>query len=199
MRPRRETVDVSELPTYAFGSRPTMWWGTLAFITLEGMGFALAVGAWLYLAWLNPQWPLDRYPDLYASTALLVVLLISIVPNVWLDRRSREEDLRKVRIGLLIASAIGLVACGVRAYELTTLNTRWDTNAYGSVQWMLLGLHTAHLLTDVGDTLVLTALMFTRHAEGKRFSDVSDNCFYWYFVVATWVPIYGLIYWAPRL
>ena len=196
---QRETVDLSELPTYGFGSRPTTWWGTLGFITLEGMGFALAAGTYLYLAWLNPQWPLDRPPDLLASTALLALLLVSILPNAWLDKAARAEDLRKARIGLLIMSAIGLLACAIRAYELTTLNTRWDSNAYGSIQWMLLGLHTAHLLTDVGDTLVVTALMFTRHAEGKRFSDISDNCFYWYFVIASWVPLYGLIYWGARI
>jgi cytochrome c oxidase subunit III len=68
------------------------------------------------------------------------------------------------------------------------------------VVWFLLGLHTAHLLTDVADTVVLTALMFTRHAmNGRRFNDVSDNAFYWYFVVLSWVPIYFIIYWVPRL
>jgi heme/copper-type cytochrome/quinol oxidase subunit 3 len=64
--------------------------------------------------------------------------------------------------------------------------------------WALLGLHTAHILTDVIDTWVLTALMFTRHAHGKRFSDVDDNAFYWNFVVLSWLPIYVLIYWVPR-
>jgi cytochrome c oxidase subunit I+III len=29
--------------------------------------------------------------------------------------------------------------------------------------------------------------------------DVEDNAVYWYFVVAAWLPIYGVIYWAPRL
>jgi cytochrome c oxidase subunit III len=47
--------------------------------------------------------------------------------------------------------------------------------------------------------VVLTTVMFTRHAKsGRRFSDVSDNAFYWYFVVATWLPLYVLIYWVPR-
>ena len=65
--------------------------------------------------------------------------------------------------------------------------------------WFLLGLHTTHLITDLGDTLVLTALMFTRHGEnGRRFSDVSDNAFYWDFVVLTWLPIYFILYWLPR-
>jgi hypothetical protein len=47
---------------------------------------------------------------------------------------------------------------------------------------------------------VLTAMMFTRHGyESKRFVDVSENCFYWYFVVLSWIPIYAVLYWSPRL
>jgi len=76
----------------------------------------------------------------------------------------------------------------------------WDANAYGSIVWLLLGLHTIHLLTDLGDTIVLAVLMFTRHGTvGKRLGDVADNATYWNFVVASWLPIYFLIYWVPRL
>ena len=51
----------------------------------------------------------------------------------------------------------------------------------------------------VGDTIVLTALMFTKHGRAKRFGDVSDNAFYWYFVVGAWLPIYYLVYWFPTM
>ena len=54
-------------------------------------------------------------------------------------------------------------------------------------------------MTDVLDTTVLAALMFLGPIEEKRFVDVSENAFYWYFVVLAWLPIYGVIYWAPRL
>jgi hypothetical protein len=48
--------------------------------------------------------------------------------------------------------------------------------------------------------LVLTALMFTRHGGSpRRFADVDDNAFYWFFGVASWLPIYLLIYSVPRL
>ena len=80
----------------------------------------------------------------------------------------------------------------LRGFEFTTLNVRWDQNAYGSIVWVLLGLHTTHVLTDAIDTFVVTALMFTKHAHGKRFSDVEDNAIYWDFVVLTWLPIYVL-------
>jgi heme/copper-type cytochrome/quinol oxidase subunit 3 len=195
----RPVQDIRDLPTYAFGPGSPVWWGTLAFITLEGTGFVLTAAAYLFLHFMNADFPLSAPPpELLWSTAVTVVMLASAWPNQMAKKNSEEEDIRKVRRDLVIMSLAGFVLLGLRAFEFTTLNVRWDQNAYGSLVWVLLGLHTVHLLTDVGDTLVLTALMFTKHGRGKRFSDVSDNAFYWYFVVATWVPIYLLIYWMPR-
>jgi cytochrome c oxidase subunit 3 len=99
----------------------------------------------------------------------------------------------------VIMSVAGLVPLGVRVFEFYGLNCMWTDNAYGSIVWLILGLHTLHLITDVGDTLVLTVLMFTKHAEPRRFTDVTDNCTYWNFVVLSWVPIWALIYVVPRM
>ena len=197
---QRPVQDVSELSTYGFGSDSTIWWGTIGFIVLEGTGFALAVGAYFYLVQTNPQWPLGAPPlNHWPGTAMLILLLASVVPNQILNRRARNHDLWSVRLLLALMSVLGLVTLGIRAWEFAWLNIKWDENAYGSIVWFVLGLHATHLITDVGDTLVLTALMFTRHAHGKRFSDVCDNAFYWNFVVASWIPLYLLIYWGPRL
>jgi len=98
-----------------------------------------------------------------------------------------------------VALAFGLAFNIIRIYEFMHLNVRWDTNAYGSVVWLLLGLHTTHIVTDFFDTLVLTTLLFIGPIEEKRFVDVSENAGYWYFVIFSWLPIYGVIYWAPRL
>jgi cytochrome c oxidase subunit 3 len=195
----RIVLNVRNLPTYAPGPRTTMWWGTLGFMAAEAMGFVLAAGAYFYLVFINGPWPLSAPPpDLLWSSLFTIVLLISIVPNQMANRNGEREDLPKVRRDLVIMSLIGLLLVGLRVLEFGTLHTKWDQNAYGSILWFLLGLHTAHLLTDLIDTIVLTVLMFTRHGHGRRFSDVGDNAFYWYFVVASWLPIYVLIYWIPR-
>ena len=49
MRQRIPSSTFPDLPHYGFGSRMTTWWGTLGFCVLEGTGFALAAGAYLYL------------------------------------------------------------------------------------------------------------------------------------------------------
>jgi heme/copper-type cytochrome/quinol oxidase subunit 3 len=195
----RLAQDVSALPTWAFESKSTPWWGTLSFMAIEGMGFALVVGAWLYLAAVNPTWPLGPPPaTLWPGTTLAVLLVASLVPNWWLNRAALRQELRAVQIGLVIMSIIGLVAVALRGFEIAHLNFRWDGNAYGSVVWLIIGLHATHIVTDVADTIVLAVLMFTRHARPRRFSDVTDNVFYWVFVVLTWLPLYVLLYWAPR-
>ena len=104
-----------------------------------------------------------------------------------------------MRIGIVVCLVFALAFLGVRILELQSLNCLWDGSAYGSIVWLLMGLHTVHLLTDTVDTVVLAVLMHTGPLEGKRFADVSENALYWYFVVLSWLPIYLVIYWAPRL
>lgn len=193
--PHRIVLNARQMPSYAYGHRSPIWWGTLGFAAAEGMGFAMAIGAYFYLVFVNGNWPLSApAPDLLWSSLFTVVMLASI----WPKRHGEREDLAKSRRDLIIMSVVGLLLLGLRVFELGSLHVRWDQNAYGSIVWFLLGLHTLHLVTDFGDTLVLTVLMFTGHGHGKRFSDIGDNAFYWYFVVASWVPIYLIIYWFPR-
>jgi cytochrome c oxidase subunit 3 len=196
----RPVQDIAHLPTSGFGTVSPIWWGTLGFVALEGTGFALAAGAYLYLRQVNPQWPVGAGPpNHWPGTVMLIVLLISLWPNALADRAARQEQLKPVRLWLIVMSVLGFVAVGIRGWEFAHLNIRWDGNAYGSIVWFVLGLHAIHLITDLGDTVVLTALMFTRHVSAKRYGDVSDNAFYWYFVVASWVVLYALIYGVPRL
>ena len=54
--------------------------------------------------------------------------------------------------------------------------------------------------TDWGDTVVLWRLMETPHSEDpRRLVDTDENALYWRFVWLSWLPIYALIYWVPRL
>lgn len=197
----RVVLDLARLPLHGTGAASVTWWGTLAFMLIEGTGFALAIAVYLYLMSLATTWPLDAPPpDLLPGTLVTVILVVSVVPNVMISRWAEQQDLRKVRIGMIVMSALGVAPLIVRIFEFPALNISWDSNAYGSVVWILLGLHTTHIITDLVDTLVLAALMFTRHGDNlRRFGDVQDNAMYWNFVVATWLPIYGCIYWIPRL
>jgi heme/copper-type cytochrome/quinol oxidase subunit 3 len=200
--PPRFSGDLAHLPTHAFGHRSLTWWGVIAFMVIEGTFFALTIAAYFYLMSQEQSWPPPpfRPPDWLAGTLFTAVMLLSEIPNAVVKRAAEHGKLREVRKLLLLMTGIGVLLFVIRGFEFNSLNVLWYDNAYGSVVWALLVLHTTHVLTDWGDTAVLAILMHTRHGiEGRRYADVSENALYWRFVWLAWLPIYFLIYWLPRL
>jgi len=195
----RAVLDVSALPNVVFGTSSTTWWGIIGMMAIEGGVFALVIAAYFYLHSRTTTWPPgDLPPDLLWGSLNTAIFLLSVIPNEWYKRRAHKGDVRAVQIGLVVMTLIGVANLAVRYMELRHLNCDWSQTAYGSAVWLLMGLHVAHLITDWVDTVVLTALFFSPHIEGKRFVDAAENAAYWYFVVITWIPIYLVIYWAPR-
>lgn len=193
-------LDVSMLPTYAYGNRALTWWGTMSMVVIEGTVFLGAIAAYFYLRLRVPDWPpTGSPPSLVWGSAAVAVLVLSGLPNHWTKRRSEQEDLRGSRVGLWICVAFGAALLVLRIFEYGALNTTYTDSAYGSIVFALLTLHTVHLLTDFIDTVVLAVLLQKGPFEGRRFVDVSENCLYWWFVVLSWVPIYLTLYVAPRV
>src|SRR4051812_12343613 len=155
-RPAGAALDASQLPSYAFGARSVMWWGTMGVIAIEGTVFALAIMIYFYLRANATHWPLGvPPPELLWGTLNTLVLLGSVAPNHWAKSAAERHDLGRTRIAMLVCLVFGLVFLALRIFEFTSLHCAWDTNAYGSIVWVLLGLHTTHLLTDFIDSAVL--------------------------------------------
>ena len=201
MKPLRPTADAATLPSVTFGQRSMMWWGTLGFMTIEGWTIALLVAAYLYLRQNYSAWPPLRTPNpsLLIPTINVALMLVSIVPAWIAARAAGRLDTTAVKRWLVITCIIELPIIILRWWELWALNTRWDTTAYGSAAWTIVGFHTSLLLLDVLDTYGLTLFYFLRRQPVKSFSDTADNSFYWYFTVGLWIPIYLIIYVSPRI
>jgi heme/copper-type cytochrome/quinol oxidase subunit 3 len=193
--------DLSALRESAHGADHLVWWGNLGFMLIEGTGFVLAIGVYLFLSSRSAHWPPpgDPLPQLFWSGIFTVGLLLSELPNLWLKRRVAAHDANAVRYGAVFMVLIGIVLLGLRGLEIASLAPSWHHDAYGSVIWMLMILHTSHILTDWGDTLVQAVWLFTHKIGDDQFADVEDNCNYWSFVVLAWLPLYALLYWFPRL
>lgn len=198
LRAAGPALDVAALPSFGFGHRSLMWWGTLGLMAIEGTVFALCIATWFYLRTQNAIWPPGRPPDWAWGLANSALMLASLWPNHLAKQAAERLDLPAARRWLAVMTAIGLAVLAIRWGEFEHLNTHWAADAYGSVVFLLLGLHTVHLVTDTWDTGVLAVLLHTGPLEGRRFVDVSENALYWMFVVFSWLPVWAVLYVAPR-
>ena len=193
------TLDVSGLPSVAFGHRNTTWLANVFYMAIEGMMFALMFATYFCLRTRSTNWPPGHLPPALRFGALnALVFLVSIIPGCIVKRRAPERNRTAVRNGLLVLALFALAATVLRVFEFSALNCRWTDDAYSSTVWVLIGMHSGHLLTELIETLVLLAISFTSKMEGTRLADAAINSDYWYFVVITGLMVDLLIYGTTR-
>ena len=198
----RFTDSVADLPTHKFGPSSLTWWGIIGFMVIEGAAFGLTFAAYFFLMGHEQGWPPEgrKAPDLLFGTLFTIIILLSEIPNTMIKKAAHERDVPTIRLLMPLIVGIGAVLLVIRAFEFNNLNCRWTDDAYSSIIWALLLLHTGHILTDWLDTVVLWALMMTPLGyEGRRLVDTDENSLYWRYVWLLWLPIYLMIYWIPRL
>jgi heme/copper-type cytochrome/quinol oxidase subunit 3 len=200
-RATRTVLDVSELPDTAFGSRDIVWWGTLGFVVIEGFTLALCAVVYLYLMQNADAWPPTGTlePSLGVPTVQAVAMLLSLPLAVWMGRVARRCDLAKTRIALTAGTLVCAVLLTLRLVELIgSLNVQWDTNAYGSAQWLVVVSHGTLLLFQFVEIAGIAIAFWFASLEQKHFSDAADAAFYWIFMVLAWPPLYVLCFLVPR-
>jgi heme/copper-type cytochrome/quinol oxidase subunit 3 len=193
-------VDVSHLPDEMFGKRNASWLGNVLYMTIEGTMFALVIATFFYLKTRSNHWPPSGFipPALRYGIINLILFTASLAPAIWTKRRAFQKSKESARTGLILLAVLGAISIVIRFFEFYSLNCRWTDNAYASSIWVLLGIHTGHLITECIETLVLIFIAFSDRLHGIRFADIGMNSDYWYFVVG-WAAVVDLvIYGIPR-
>src|SRR5436309_6091117 len=92
-------LDVADLPTYAFGHRSILWWGTVGFCLIEATSFGLALVAYFYLRSKAVERPPNvAPPPLVWATLSTGLLLATSAPNRFTKKAADDENLHGVRI-----------------------------------------------------------------------------------------------------
>ena len=202
MRKLRPVTDVSDLPDVAFGLRDIAFWGTIHFVVIEGFTLALCAVVFVYLGRNFEEIPPPgtALPSLLVPTIHVLLMLASVPLMVWINKAAMRFDLARVKLGLTIAAVVCTAFVALRLVELlVSVNVRWDTNAYGSAQWLVLGAHGTLLAIELLEIAGMAAIFWIAPVEKRHFSDASDLAFYWYFMVGSWLPLYALCFLGPHL
>jgi heme/copper-type cytochrome/quinol oxidase subunit 3 len=185
-----------EAKELSWGSREPLFWGLSLLIVIESGGLALLLASYFYLSGNEPSWPPPgvRGAPLWPALLGTGVLLVTALTQHRINLAARAGDLRGMRLWLVLSTAIAAVFIALRFVEFKQLPFYWDSHAYGSIVWVIIGYHTVHALTGVVENLMLIALLFRGPVERKHALDVQLSGLYWYFMVAAWLPCFASIY-----
>jgi cytochrome c oxidase subunit 3 len=176
--------------------------GMILFIISEIMIFFGFFWAFFHFS-LNPSdaiqgnWPPVSIEAIFAYGLPLintVILLSSGVSLTWshvaLYRRNKIQSI----IGLFITIVLGLIFTKIQFAEFCLAKFTIADSCYGSVFYMLTGLHGFHVLIGTLFLIVAFIRLATNFFNNTRFSGFELAIWYWHFVDVVWLFVFSLIY-----
>lgn len=196
----RRTLDVGHLPPYDISSNAPLWWGQLVLGAIETTMLSILIACYFYSRLSVDMWPPPgvQIPAVTLPTIALVLLLASCIGSYWASEAAKKDDRRGMISGMLFNVVLALAAMTLRIIEWNSLNFTWESDIHGSYMWAFLGLHTFDVFADLIFTLVLILTLADGRYGPKQRLGVHVDSVVWYVLVGVWIPIYVVIYWAPR-
>lgn len=197
---RLELVPKERMPVLLAGTRAPLWWAMILLITIESTVFATLISSYLYLRFHSPEWPpagIDA-PDLLLPGLNSVLLLASSAAVFWADHGIRKGDKLRLKIGMTTGLLLGTAFLVLKVVEYSAVDYRWNSHAYGSIVWMIIVFHSAHVAAVVLKGCVMEVLSFRGYFTAERRLGVEINAIYWHFVALVWIPLFFVLYLVPR-
>jgi cytochrome c oxidase subunit I+III len=184
-----------------FGIKPPFFWGLMGLIVIETVVVAALITTYFFLRAGSQFWPQDQIspPELLLPTINTFILLASSIPIYWADHSIRKGNQKNLKIGMAVGALLGIIFLVLKYVEYSDTAYLWNTNAYASISWTIIGFHSAHVIALLLKTIVVGTLAFQGYFNEYRNAGVQANGIYWHFVVLIWIPLYLTLYIAPRI
>ena len=197
----RRTLDVSGLPPYDISNQSPLFWGQVLMCLIEGSLLCMLIATYFYLRLGVDVWPGPgvRLPSLTLSSLALIPLIVSCGGSYLASEAAKKDSRSGMLLGLGLNLGFAIVFLVLRAFAWNSLNFTWASDAHGSIVWSILFLHSYDIVADVLMTVVLMVIVASGRYGPRQRIGVHVDSVLWYFLAGIWIPLYGVIYWAPRL
>ncbi len=191
-------------PTESPSSVSTPWslttsgFGMIVFLASDIMLFAAFFASYYLLRSVNDVWPTPTAElDVSRAGAATAVLVASSFTFIVADRSLTAGRLRHYRLWLLVTMGLGGGFLLNQVLEYRVLAFSPSTDAYGSIYWLLTGLHSMHVLSGV-IAIGLLAVRSTQVAEPEALHSWSSAISaFWHLVDIVWIGVFATI-WLVR-
>lgn len=180
-------------------ARTAAGFGTIVFLASDLMLFAAFFSAYFVLRGTTEIWPpADVELEVPRTLVATLVLVASSATMIAFDRALERPGGRRVaRRWLLATIALGGAFLANQALEYAALDFQADSHPYGSVYWLLTGLHGAHVAAGIAAlTLLYVRVVRVRDVERVGPFALSVSA-YWHLLDVVWLGVFSVI-WLVR-
>jgi cytochrome c oxidase subunit 3 len=183
-------------PEPAPGARSTAAFGVIVFLASDVMLFAAFFAAYFLLRADNAPWPPEgvelEVPRAAAATLTLIASSFTMEAS---DRAAEHPGgMRATRRWLLITIALGALFLANQISEYAALSFSADDHPYGSIYWLLTGLHGAHVTAGLG----ALSLLFVRSVRSGSLAAIAPwqagVSLFWHLVDLVWIFVFVTIW-----
>lgn len=169
--------------------------GVMIWLGSEVMFFSGLFAAFFTIRANDHPWPpLGTHVDTLQAgifTAILVSSSFTMQKAVFDHERG---DRRGARVWISWTIVLGIMFVGNQFYEWITQTTRWTTNSYGSLFYIMSGLHGLHVVIGLIAMVFLLGRMKGAAGDPGELSAVQGVSYYWHFVDIVWVGLYSCLF-----
>ena len=169
--------------------------GTIVWLASELMFFSGLFAAYFTIRANDQPWPpVGTHLDVVQAgifTAILVSSSFTMQYAVFLEERF---DRRGARTWIAATMVLGFMFLGNQFYEWVTQTTRWTTNAYGSLFYIMSGLHGLHVFIGLVAMIFLLGRMKGPAGDPGELAVFQGVSYYWHFVDIVWIGLYSCLF-----
>ena len=177
-------------------SRPSLLGvGVVVWLSSELMFFAGLFAAYFTLRASSDAWPAPgvELSTVRAGLATLVLIASSATMHLAVQHADAGNRSGAVRL-LFVTTGLGLAFIANQAYEYATATFHVDSNAYGSIFYLLTGFHGIHVVGGIVFMLVVAAVIGGHSSKAPAGSITTVCAYYWHFVDVVWIAVYLTVY-----
>ena len=179
-------------------NRPSMLGiGTIIWLASELMFFSGLFAAYFTIRAQAAGHPWPPHPiklDILQSGIFTAILLASSFTMQKALFDEEKGNRRGARIWLVTSFFMGLVFVLNQAYEWQTVNFTPKTNAYGSMFFLMSGLHGLHVIVGLVAMIGLYGRMAGQRGDPGEAPVFQAVSYYWHFVDVVWVGLYSALF-----
>jgi cytochrome c oxidase subunit III len=168
--------------------------GVVVFLASDIMLFAPFFAAYFLLRENNPPWPPDGVDLDVARAALATAALVASSFTLVRFEHLGARGSSQARPWLLVTIALGAVFLGNQLAEYSTLDFGASDHTYGSIFWLLTGLHAAHVTVGLG----ALALLYVRATRARSYESMASwtngISLFWHLVDVLWLFVFSTIW-----